>query len=103
MRVLPLGKGEHHEGRSEQNFRQEIYAGQIPRERNDTNCFAWRRDLKAGALCEFAKQGEHGEAGSRAARVNEPTCDRIHRKKFEPRLGEVNFLWESNTNCFVLR
>ena len=29
MRVLPLGKGEHHEGRPEQNFRQEIYAGRI--------------------------------------------------------------------------
>ena len=30
MRVLSLGKGEHHEGRPEQNFRQEIYVGQIP-------------------------------------------------------------------------
>ncbi len=40
-----------------------------------------RQDLKAGAISEFGRQtaakGEHGEAGSRAARVNEPTCDQV--------------------------
>ena len=54
----------------------------IGREWSGLNCFRPRQDLKAADLCEFAQQGEHGEAGSRAARVNEPTCDQIRE---EPR------------------
>ncbi len=40
-----------------------------------------RQDLKAGAMFLFerakAAKGKNREAGSRAARVNEPTCDQV--------------------------
>ena len=68
MRVLPLGKGEHHEGRPGRKIRQDFYwSGKSSRPENlkapfrvlfiflgeGSQLLGFRRDLKGGALCEF--------------------------------------------------
>ena len=52
------------------------------------NCFAFVGTRRPEPYASFAEgKGEHGEAGSRAARVTESTCDRVP-------LHFLFFLWE---------